>query len=491
MSSKFFGKALFLAFVIFSILLVNAMILPGPIQGYLKESYLPGEKISFDVCSYPYGNDLNQAQKGKIEVFRLNSLNFQDTVFHSNEYYAGIAEKSSLISSDELDFSKGDCVGQEFVFKESGLYVFKKSLPDYYYTEESNLEKTAPKLRDEYSVAKVTNIGIISKSNGKNLSIFVLDLNSGYPVPGAKVSILTKTITEGFATDSYSEKSLGETDEKGFVSVQPEKDSSGFVVANFGNNYASSNFYSYYNSSGILGYVFTDRPVYRSGQNVFFKAIAVDETSSKAYYSNKELVVTIRDPKYNEVFKKTIITNSFGAVSGEFLLGDEVALGSYNVTISTLDGASLAYADFEVQDYKKPEYKVDLVPENSSVVKGQKARVKAKVEYFFGSPVDQAELVYEVRKNSSFFPCRYFDCYFINAKIMSPYPNYGYGEIIASGKTITSSFGEAVIEFDTNSLDEYDTEYSVVVTAFDKSKKSVQASTIVKSNTALFRLYAS
>src|SRR6185503_5336952 len=114
--------------------------------------------------------------------------------------------------------------------------------------------------------------------------------------------------------------------------------------------------------------------------------------------------VEIRDPRGNVVYQKDLTTSASGSVDGELRLGDEPPLGHYYI-MSTLGG----YGQFRVEEYRKPEYEVKAKFEGGARIQGDELKVEVSVDYYFGSPVVDSEISYEIRRRPYFkFPWRCF-----------------------------------------------------------------------------------
>src|SRR5205823_8085542 len=110
---------------------------------------------------------------------------------------------------------------------------------------------------------------------------------------------------------------------------------------------------------GVTGYIYSDRPIYRPAQKVYFKGI-LRQWARNGYQllDTKTVNVTIEDPNNGKIFEKDLPISTRGTFSGDIDIADEAPLGSYNITAAIGDAKSTGY--FEVQEYKKPEFKVKV-----------------------------------------------------------------------------------------------------------------------------------
>ncbi len=137
-------------------------------------------------------------------------------------------------------------------------------------------------------------------------------------------------------------------------------------------------------------YVTVDRPIYRPGQKVYIKGVIRKDTDG-AYEQIKpgeSVQATITDSNNKSIFVNGLATTSFGSFASEFQLSKQAELGEYRVEVS-YNGNKYAQG-FQVEEYKKPELAVSVVPNKPSYVQGDSATVGVTASYYFGAPVSGA-----------------------------------------------------------------------------------------------------
>ncbi len=137
-------------------------------------------------------------------------------------------------------------------------------------------------------------------------------------------------------------------------------------------------------------HIITDRPIYRPGHTVYFKAIIRRDADAVLSQLPAETPVTVRlrDARNNVVRTFELATNEFGAVDGEFQLAENVMVGEYAVEIE-MDGETHRQ-DFDVEEYRKPDYEVTLQPSAEHVIADEEVEVLIESDYYFGEPVADA-----------------------------------------------------------------------------------------------------
>ena len=149
----------------------------------------------------------------------------------------------------------------------------------------------------------------------------------------------------------------------------------------------------------VKGYIYTDRPVYRPTHKVNFKGIVRRVETNGAYkpVSANTVNVTIEDPNSANIFTEDLPISPRGTFNGEIDIAEEAPLGTYRIA-AEVDGGS-ASGNFEVAEYKKPEYKVTVSAPGKFVQTGQKTNFSVDARYFFGAPVANAEVKYYIYRS--------------------------------------------------------------------------------------------
>ncbi|MBN2643096.1 MAG: hypothetical protein JXR78_15695, partial [Victivallales bacterium] len=145
-------------------------------------------------------------------------------------------------------------------------------------------------------------------------------------------------------------------------------------------------------------YCVSDRPVYRPGQRVHFKAwgaLASYLENISNPYAGAPLPIVITAPDNSKVYEQTHTADRFGGLDGELTLPEDARLGVYNIRIS-----DRGYSSFRVEEYKKPEFEVNISGPASSVLLGEKFKAEISAKYYFGEPVTHAEVTYKIKRRA-------------------------------------------------------------------------------------------
>jgi len=150
-------------------------------------------------------------------------------------------------------------------------------------------------------------------------------------------------------------------------------------------------------------HVYTDRPLYRAGQTVYFRGVARAEKDVRYSLPGYDKVqVRIHDAAGDEIYNERLPLDEFGTFHGELALDEGASLGQYSIGIEI--GDEYFGADFQVAAYRLPEFEVIVTPEEaelaapSLLVGGTEGGMQADVEvrYFFGGPVANVPVEWHV-----------------------------------------------------------------------------------------------
>lgn len=140
-------------------------------------------------------------------------------------------------------------------------------------------------------------------------------------------------------------------------------------------------------------YIYTDRPIYRPGQTVYFRGIVRAEDD--VHYSLpkvKEVTVVIWDPTGEQILNQSFPLDRAGTFHGQVQLAAGAPLGQYAIDVVDIPFETT----FQVAAYRAPEFEVIVTPEKSELVAGEATRATAEVRYFFGGPVAEAQVEWKV-----------------------------------------------------------------------------------------------
>ncbi len=332
----------------------------------------------------------------------------------------------------------------------------------------------------------VARYGLVTKTAKDRTLVFAVDRRTGRPVSGMSVRLLGTGAS-------------GATDEQGIYAV--DRTAAGAIVGIKDGEVALTD--SGYDAPApeLKAYLYTDRPVYRPLQTVHYKVVLAEyDAGALKMLGNATVRFSIRDPRGNLLVQGDRAANEFGSFSGELTLGDEPPLGFYALQVQTADGRG-AGAQFRVEEYRKPEYRVDVTFKNAPVLQGEVVEGGVAVNYYFGSPVAEAEVAYEVYRTPYWRPHWRYRWSPVEWEWddEEAHPSEGrggrrlygaQGEKVLQGAGKTDREGRFAFRF-TSDRAEHDFQYRVVAKVTDRSRREVTGEGAARATRAQYALQLS
>lgn len=244
-----------------------------------------------------------------------------------------------------------------------------------------------------YTVLMVSRMALITRTSAGSVLAYLVDRRSGAPIGHAQVKL-------GLGA---SEQASAETDADGIAELHAtaskEQRDNIWVIATSGSDAAvvtpASYAFSAMQSNRWASFVYTDRPVYRPGHTVHWKAILRERVENHLELPKVGAIhVVVADEQDHSIFDKQTPISKDGTVVGDVTLAANAALGYYSIRLG--DGDDRANGDFRVEEYKKPEYHVRVSAAKPRVLQGETNQVLIDSRYFFGEPVANAQVKYRI-----------------------------------------------------------------------------------------------
>ena len=166
---------------------------------------------------------------------------------------------------------------------------------------------------------------------------------------------------------------------------------------------------------GVLGHLYTDRPIYRPGETVFYKGVVRHDQD--ATYSIPEqyekFTLRIRDPHYDHVSSTTTLVNELGTFDVEFVLPDDAPTGTWAIRL--YDGDNYVTAtSFTVAEFRAPDFEVDVETSLANYIDREPIDVATHARFFFGGPVQDARVEWSVVSSPTWMRVEGYEGYSFN-----------------------------------------------------------------------------
>ena len=253
----------------------------------------------------------------------------------------------------------------------------------------------------------------VRQRSGKQTDLFLNQTDTGAPIPDAELKIYSFYMKRGWSRKSSiirTEQISKRTDADGMAVVSSsdfDMPPDSYVAARFvfaENTPGKRTFLSGLNFPSDRSQTFprrrrtffiSDRPIYKPGD-----AVAVTGYVRTPSYGDKvdalslgTVDLMVVDPRGKKAFELTVPydkeTQSF---TMETKLAADALPGLWRMRIKDLPGT----LSFRVEEYKKPEYKLEVTPPAEPVPSGEQIPVAVSMNYYFGAPVAGAKVTYKV-----------------------------------------------------------------------------------------------
>ena len=299
--------------------------------------------------------------------------------------------------------------------------------------------------RTKTSVVQVTNLGITVKDSPLNTLVFVTRLDNGAPVAGAAVSIVRldnsvawrgTTAADGTAiapplplrpdNNVWSFAFLVTAEKDGDIAYTGSDWNEGIQPWNFniGVNLAEA-------APLLRGTVFTDRGVYRLGEEVQFKAILRHNAADgvRLLPGGTRVLVTVRDGQYRLVDERVVPVNAWSSAEWTLALPGEGTLGNYSVRAilesdrpkprtpeqrdpaagdpgpeedEYVPGEKSVQGSFLVAAYRRPDFRVDVTLTGGRAIAGDALSATVTARYLFGAPMGPRPVTWRYTRSAAF-----------------------------------------------------------------------------------------
>ncbi len=277
------------------------------------------------------------------------------------------------------------------------------------------IQVRAQGLKDDYAnparvVAQVTDLAVHSKMGPKEGLLYVTRLSTGQPEAEVELSILGP---DGATRWSGKSDGSGLSAVPGMVALGFERRSDlekALAYGQKGDEFGATLLgwndglepYAFGIGGGwdgeapiSLGALFTDRGVYRPGDEVRIKGIVRERKVGviSRLAEGSRITFELNDSRGNDHSVESARVNAFGSFTASFTIPADAPLGSYYLNAkSERNGWS---ANFRVEEYRAPQFKVDVTAPQDRV-RGEELKASTSGRYLFGAAMPGAKVNWAV-----------------------------------------------------------------------------------------------
>ncbi len=246
----------------------------------------------------------------------------------------------------------------------------------------------------------VSGLASFSQKAEKDIKVVVVDRTSGAPLRKVKVNFFK------YGRYRYNEPVKIEavhtslTDKNGMVTVSAREPLQYYLQRGKEICFDGSGLPQIYQRDSkeyIQLHMFLDRAIYRPGQTVHYKILAIKHAGNNVYpeiVTGKNFEIVMRNTNYQEISKQRLRTNSFGSAAGSFVLPSNGLTGQFSI------GCDNGQSYFRVEEYKRPSFEVKFDTMKDVYQLDQNVRISGTAITFNGIPVAGAVVKYRINRQA-------------------------------------------------------------------------------------------
>ena len=352
----------------------------------------PGEKAWVQL-------NVRNLQNLKISISRLNITADNDYNAQNEATYKMLLKKTTKLH--QKDFSRNYYGRPDYEEVKDSIEI-GGNLPLGAYLMEVTSDNSG--IAPQRKLFYVSNLAVmIQQLPDDKHRYVVVNATDGQPIAGAKIELYEKDydvkmdkykrlVHARLMTDENGEAYFKNVDGNVLISTNTDK----FTPAKY--IYLSRDRYYEKKDDKIEYQLFTDRAIYRPGQQVHASAISyIVKKGLDASVPGKsmELNFILRDANWKQVAEQKATTDEYGTASVDFELPKEGQTGLYSISVN---GTGTKYV--RVEEYKRPTFEITFPKVNEKYNWGDTVVVKASAKTYAGVPVQGAKVEYQVTRRN-------------------------------------------------------------------------------------------
>ncbi|MDR0680372.1 MAG: alpha-2-macroglobulin [Dysgonamonadaceae bacterium] len=340
----------------------------------------PGKELTLKI-NYKNFNTLT------VEIYKIKMP--VNVSLHNRE--GQYSKAGTLIEKKEIELTNN----YPYLSSDTTIHIPAKDMGLYEYVIYADGLKEE-KANRQFSVSR---LATVSRAIDNQWEFLVVDRLTGKPMEGAQINfykrnnnVLVLNKTKTIITDKLGIASVLSDKESNFYNASFEKDT---ALGTSSVPWIST--YRFTEKTNSKLNLFTDRSIYRPGQTVYFKGIAIlTGKETEQVVSNKTYTLTLRDANTKEITQQTFKTNEFGSISGEFTLPQGVLTGHFTLQ-SNNDGG---YISFRVEEYKRPAFDIQFEDIDKTYAFGDEITISGNAKTFSGINLQAATVKYRITRQN-------------------------------------------------------------------------------------------
>ena len=360
--------------------------------GCEKAFIYPGETLEFELS----GRNLDQSE---FVVYRLGDR----YEVMGGESLKNISGHGRLVSKQKMssyknEYNVDEVIKTEFCFGDPGIYFVANSA--------SGLSN--------HVLIYVSRVALATRDVDGHNEVYVADPKTGKPYDNATIYAYSGEWTDDKGEKAFAVPQLVSQKAyslKGFTPLSQQlfakKFSSAQLVAEAtGDRWAPmvhisepSEVITKTRNNDVLHYIYTDRKLYRAGDTVQFKLIALSTNWEQGkVLSGKKITVSLYAPTSDKAAATlNLTTNAMGSVAGAFVIPAGSKMGSWRVA------SDRNSTWIQVEAYKDPKYKIEFEKIEDVYTFGEPIVQTGRLLGYTGEGVANARVEYTVESYAGYY----------------------------------------------------------------------------------------
>jgi len=384
----------------------------------------------------------------ELSIPELVELRQSSDAFHAFQPQ----EPASYVQKFSLPPSRSRTVSLPLTSERSltpGLYFVRVNSPQV--VDNDGVVRT-----NEY-VAVVSDINLTFKLGATEALVWAVELRDKRPVADAPIAVYDESgsLVASGQTDSQGlwrgELTSYADEYSSFAAVLglPGNDNFGLALSNwsYGVSPWEFGYQSYLKQPKPAVYIYSDRPIYRPGQTVYFRGVVRQAFNGRyAMPEFSSISLELRDPSGRTLKVLELPLSPYGTFHGEYDLPEGAVPGYYSL-VNTEYESSL---NFSVAEYRKPEIELNVAFSKDGFKNGEPVQAESDAAYYFGAPAGDLQVTWNLYIRDDTFDIPGYQTGLVNLDwMLPPWARGGnFGERIDDGTGRTAPDGSLLLDLE-------------------------------------------